>query len=175
MDEKKYRVFSGVLYPDSSSYDCSSVLSQVASRFKEWAYILHDHDINDDGSLKKIHYHWIGKGDPRSLGAVSRFLGIPCHDIEIGKSFVLLIQYLVHQNDLSKYQYTPLEVSSNIPDISKYFRKMSEGEIVSDLCLFKRSSSWFQLIRFACDNHYYDVLRRNIGIIKLVVDEDMSG
>lgn len=179
LDEKKYRVFSGVLYPDSTSYDCSLVLSEIASRFKEWAYILHNDDYNDDGSKKKDHYHWIGKGDPRSLGAVSRFLGIPEHDIEIGKSFTLLIQYLIHQNDQSKTQYEPFEVSSNIADINKFFRRIPEGQIVADLCVVKRERSWLGLVQYAVSSNCYDVLRRNLGIIKLVFDEEhphnMSG
>lgn len=168
----KMRIFSGVLYPDSQSYDCEYVLSEISLRFKEWAYILHDKDKDDEGNFKKPHYHWVGKGDPRTLSAVSRFLGIAEHDIEIGKSFPLLIQYLIHQNDQSKYQYEPCEVSSNISDIIKYFRKQSEGSIVSDLCVYKQNCSWYRLIKIAVANNCYDVLRRNIGIIKLVADEE---
>lgn len=169
--DKKYRLFSGVLYPDSESYVCEEILTIITQKFSEWAYILHDKDIDDDGNPKKLHYHWIGKGDPRTISAVSKFLGIPEHDIEIGKSFPLLVQYLIHQNNQEKYQYSSDDISHNISQISKYLRKRSEGEYVLDLIEVKRNNSWYSTVTWASYNQCYDVLRRNIGIIKIVTDE----
>lgn len=52
-DMKKIRNFSGVLYPDSESYNCDEVISRIKSKFKQWAFCLHDMDVNDEGELKK--------------------------------------------------------------------------------------------------------------------------
>lgn len=177
MSDQKYKVFSGVLYPDSQSYDCDSALAELPARFSEWAYILHDRDVNDDGSPKKPHIHWVGRGDPRSVSAVARFLGVRPNDVEIGKSFTALVQYLIHQNDPEKAQYSPFEVSHNVKHIERYFRRVPEGEIVADLCLTKRHCTWYDLVIYASDSGNYDILRRNLGIIKLIADEfrDMSG
>lgn len=176
-DQKKYKVFSGVLYPDSQSYDCDSALAELPRRFSEWAYILHDRDTLDDGSPKKAHIHWVGRGDARSVSAVAHFLGVRENDIEIGKNFTALLQYLIHQNDPDKAQYDPLEVSHNVRGIERYFRRTPEGQIVADLCITKRHCSWFDLVIYASDCGNYDVLRRNLGIIKLIAEEfkDLSG
>lgn len=51
------------------------------------------------------------------------------------------------------------------------FRDLSEGQIVKDLASAKIERSWYDLIQYAVDNDFYDVLRRNWGLIKLVQDE----
>lgn len=50
-DAKKIRNFSGVLYPDSESYNCDEVISRIKSKFKQWAFCLHDMDVNDEGEF----------------------------------------------------------------------------------------------------------------------------
>ena len=49
MASDKSRTFLGVLYPDSESYDCSSVLARLSEVFDEWAYVTHDMDTDDNG------------------------------------------------------------------------------------------------------------------------------
>ena len=51
-DAKKIRNFSGVLYPDSESYNCDEVISRIKSKFKQWAFCLHDMDVNDERILR---------------------------------------------------------------------------------------------------------------------------
>lgn len=164
----KYRVFSGVIYPDSESYNSVEVLETLKAKFKEWAYCLHDQDVNDDGELKKPHIHWVGRGDPRTLSAVAKFMGLNDHDIELGKNFKALIQYLIHMNNPEKYQYLPDDVVSNIPDISKFLRNLSEGQLVKDLASAKFRMSWYDLVQYATENDCFDVLRRNTPLLKLI-------
>lgn len=164
----KYRVFSGVIYPDSESYNSLDVLETLKIKFKEWAYCLHDSDVNDDGNLKKAHIHWVGRGDPRTLSAVSKFLGLSEHDIELGKNFKALVQYLIHLNNPEKAQYSVDSVVTNIPDIGNMLRNLSEGQLVKDLCTAKIRMSWYDLVQYAIENDCYDVLRRNLGVVKLV-------
>ena len=56
MASEKSRTFLGVLYPDSESYDCASVLDRLSDVFEEWAYITHDMDTEEDGEVKKAAY-----------------------------------------------------------------------------------------------------------------------
>lgn len=168
----KYRVFSGVIYPDSESYNSVAVLETVKQRFKEWAFCLHDQDVTDDGDLKKAHIHWVGRGDPRTLSAVAKFLGLKENEIELGKNFKALVQYLIHLNNPEKAQYSPDSVESNIPDIKSYFRNLSEGQLVKDLALAKKEMSWYDLVQYSIENDCYDVLRRNLGVLKLIWLED---
>lgn len=164
----KYRVFSGVVYPDSESYNCVTVLETVKAKFKEWAYCLHDSDVTDDGEPKKPHVHWVGRGDPRTLSAVAKFLGLKENEIELGKNFKALVQYLIHLNNPEKFQYSAEAVVTNLPDIGAYLRNLSEGQLVKDLGSAKCRMSWYDLVQYAIENDCYDVLRRNLGIIKLM-------
>ena len=164
----KYRVFSGVIYPDSESYNPIEVLETLKSKFKEWAYCLHDSDVNDDGELKKPHIHWVGRGDPRTLSAVAKFLGLKENEVELGKNFKALIQYLIHLNNPEKAQYSIESVVSNIPDIGNMLRNLSEGQLCKDLASAKCRMSWYDLIQYAIENDCFDVLRRNMPLIKCV-------
>lgn len=170
-DAKKSKIFTGSLYPDAENYDCMKVLETIKTKFKQWAFAAHDSDVNDDGELKKLHIHWVGRGDPRTVSAVAKFLEIPEHDVEIGRNFNSLVQYLIHMNDPDKFQYAPEIVESNIPDIGRMFRNLSEGQLVKDLASAKTERSWYDLIQYAVENDCYDVLRRNLGLIKLVNEE----
>lgn len=171
MADKKFRSFAGTLYPDSESYDCESLLSTIRSKFIDWAYILHDMDVDEKGELKKSHIHWVGRATPRSLSVVSNFLGLPENDIEVVKNFDNMVMYLIHLNDIDKFQYSPDDVETNLPNIGQLLRRMSEGQIVKDLASAKMQKSWYDLVQYAVDRDSYDILRRNLGVIRLIWEE----
>lgn len=171
MAEKKFRSFAGTLYPDSESYDCETLLSTIRSKFIDWAYILHDKDVNENGELKKSHIHWVGRATPRCLSVVSNFLGLPENDIEVVKNFDNMVMYLIHLNDIDKFQYSPDDVETNLPNIGQLLRRQSEGQIVKDLASAKMQKSWYDLVQYAVDIDSYDVLRRNLGVIRLIWEE----
>lgn len=171
MAEKKFRSFAGTLYPDSESYDCETLLSTIRSKFIDWAYILHDKDLNENGELKKSHIHWVGRATPRCLSVVSNFLGLPENDIEVVKNFDNMVMYLIHLNDIDKFQYSPDDVETNLPNIGQLLRRQSEGQIVKDLASAKMQKSWYDLVQYAVETESYDVLRRNLGVIRLIWEE----
>lgn len=171
MAEKKFRSFAGTLYPDSESYDCETLLSTIRSKFIDWAYILHDKDVNENGELKKPHIHWVGRATPRCLSVVSNFLGLPENDIEAVKNFDNMVMYLIHLNDIDKFQYSPDDVETNLPNIGQLLRRQSEGQIVKDLASAKMQKSWYDLVQYAVDIDSYDILRRNLGLIRLIWEE----
>ena len=171
MADKKFRSFAGTLYPDSESYDCEQLLSIIRSKFIDWAYILHDKDTDDNGELKKPHIHWVGRATPRTLSVVSNFLGLPENDIEVVKNFDNMVMYLIHLNDIDKFQYSPDDVESNLPNIGQLLRRKSEGQIVKDLASAKLEKSWYDLVQYAVETESYDVLRRNLGVIRLIWEE----
>lgn len=171
MADKKFRSFAGILYPDSESYDCETLLSTIRSKFIDWAYIQHDKDVNENGELKKPHIHWVGRATPRCLSVVSNFLGLPENDIEVVKNFDNMVMYLIHLNDIDKFQYSPDDVETNLPNISQLLRRKSEGQIVKDLASAKMHKSWYDLVQYAVDIDSYDILRRNLGVIRLIWEE----
>lgn len=171
MADKKFRSFAGTLYPDSVSYDCETLLSTIRSKFIDWAYILHDKDVNENGELKKPHIHWVGRATPRCLSVVSNFLGLPENDIEVVKNFDNMVMYLIHLNDIDKFQYSPDDVETNLPNIGQLLRRQSEGQLVKDLASAKMQKSWYDLVQYAVDIDSYDILRRNLGVIRLIWEE----
>lgn len=171
MADKKFRSFAGTLYPDSESYDCETLLSTIRSKFIDWAYILHDKDTDANGVLKKPHIHWVGRATPRCLSVVSNFLCLPENDIEVVKNFDNMVMYLIHLNDIDKFQYSPDDVETNLPNICQLLRRQSEGQIVKDLASAKMQKSWYDLVQYAVETESYDVLRRNLGVIRLIWEE----
>lgn len=171
MADKKFRSFAGTLYPDSESYDCETLLSTIRSKFIDWAYILHDKDTDVNGVLKKPHIHWVGRATPRCLSVVANFLGLPENDIEVVKNFDNMVMYLIHLNDIDKFQYSPDDVETNLPNIGQLLRRQSEGQIVKDLASAKMQKSWYDLVQYAVETESYDVLRRNLGVIRLIWEE----
>lgn len=171
MADKKFRSFAGTLYPDSESYDCEQLLSIIRSKFIDWAYILHDKDTDENGVLKKSHIHWVGRATPRCLSVVANFLGLPENNIEVVKNFDNMVMYLIHLNDIDKFQYSPDDVETNLPNIGQLLRRQSEGQVVKDLASAKMQKSWYDLVQYAVETESYDVLRRNLGVIRLIWEE----
>lgn len=170
-DNKKIRNFSGVLYPDSESYNCNEVIDRIKSKFKQWAFCLHDMDVNDEGELKKAHIHWVGAGDARTLASCAKILGLKENEIEICKNCKLMVRYLLHLDDPDKYQYAAEDLDTNWKNIEQIICTADEGILCKDLCTAKTQMSWYDLIQYSIDTCSFDVLRRNLGLIKLVNEE----
>jgi len=87
-----------------------------AGHIAEWAYILHDKDTNEDGTLKEPHWHIemrLTRG--RRLSDIASWFGLPVKYIQTSKSgkFEPMLQYLIHENAPEKYQYKEEEVTAN--------------------------------------------------------------
>ena len=169
----KHRVFFIELYPDTSTYDCQEALKVIQS-FDEFAYILHDKDINSEtGELKKPHYHCVVRVKPCTLDCLlNKFDNLPSNFVQYNHDFKFCIRYLIHLDDSSKYQYSSSEIVTNVTDINSYLRTNSEWEIVNEL-VHKRvyGGTWYQVFKYSGENNCYDVFRRNIGIIQLISSE----
>lgn len=90
----------------------------------EYAYILHDKDITEDGTQKKPHWHIV----LRLNGSINEryicdWFGIEPQYIErIKGRFVDALAYLVHKNEPFKYQYDIKSIKTN----SKHFKQLIE-------------------------------------------------
>ena len=82
-----------------------------------------------------------------------------------------MVMYLIHLNDIDKFQYSPDDVETNLPNIGQLLRRQSEGQIVKDLASAKMQKSWYDLVQYAVDIDSYDILRRNLGVIRLIWEE----
>ena len=88
----------------------------TAGHIKEWAYILHDKDIKEDGTPKEPHWHIelrLTRG--RRLTDIASWFGLPTMCIQTSKSgrYEPMLQYLIHENFSEKHQYAESEVVAN--------------------------------------------------------------
>ena len=94
MIEKRARLFSIILYEDTTDYDIKDVLFNIKSQ-KYYAYILHNKDTDNKGQFKKAHYHIIIRLDNAStIQALSKKIGIKENYIQVIKNERSYIRHL---------------------------------------------------------------------------------
>lgn len=103
-----------VIWQESAPEDFEKRLSES---FMKCCYILHDKDINDDGTLKKPHYDGVIMLD----GPVSKNRMMQIMEPIAGKGINTIqeciqtsgaLAYICHLNHKDKYQYDPKDVIS---------------------------------------------------------------
>lgn len=103
----------------------SNLLLKYLHSYKcNYAYILHNKDLDNEGNIKKSHLHLIiynfekRKRLSTMINELSEKLEINPFAITIDtiKSLEGSIQYLIHKNDIEKYHYDKCEIITNIND-----------------------------------------------------------
>lgn len=169
---KQGRNFQGVLYPDAENYVCSEVLERL-SDFEQYVYILHDMDVDENGDLKKPHYHWLASfKSPISKQTVSNRLGVPDNSFDFCRSFKAFLLYMIHANTPEKYQYS-------MDDLRGEFKRSlltgdQERALVSS-CLVKIQAGEIRSIQglaaYAAQTDDWPSFRRNYSILKDLLHE----
>lgn len=170
-----YRAFTGVLYRDSESYNCDEVLASLGDYFVEFATIVHDKDVNENGELKKEHIHWVGrKKNGSKIETVAKVAGLKVNEIEIVRNFKKMVRYLVHLDTPTKAQYSAEDIDCNF-EIETFLDGRNEGQNVLNF-VEKRlaGATYMQLLKDSIADGTYSDLRRNYGFIKLVVEEEQE-
>lgn len=128
--------FMFMLYPDSTEYDCNTVLNCILQA-DYWAYILHD---KEEGV--KPHYHIAVKfNNQRKLSGIINDWGLwnynPNNERIVISSWKGALNYLIHntKDSINKYQYSEDEVESNIPEIIDNLRNHKDyDDIFLEIC-----------------------------------------
>lgn len=101
----KFRDCAFLLYPDSCNPKWLEILTQLQQPF---FWILHDSDVNADGSEKKPHYHiMIMFENPRSVNSITK-IALMCGGnghLEQIISRRGYARYLCHMDNPDKFQY----------------------------------------------------------------------
>lgn len=163
---KSSRAWEVVVYPDSDSYDAAVVLAAVTEYFVQWCYILHDKDLNDDGTPKKPHYHVYGKLDtPRTPQAVANVLGVGVSSLRNVSSWRSAVRYSVHLDHPDKYQYPVDSLLSNF-DVNKLLSVSDDLQAARIFSYISSSccTSVSDLTSWAFANGCYPALRRGFAI-----------
>lgn len=168
MNQKQGRVFQGVIYPDSDTYDCQSVLFLLPDVFVEYAYILHDKDVDEQGELKKAHYHWLGtRSSPVALSTIAKQLGVPQNSVEFARSYRAFLRYMIHADDPSKFQYSPDAVQGVF---KKYFLTGDSERALVLSAIDRIQSCEIRTVQglaaFAVEQNDWPSFRRNYSLLK---------
>jgi len=141
--------------------------------------ILHDKDTLDDGKPKLEHIHFVfhrTEGRHLDMGLVkglSSFLHIATNRVTLSycRNYVGAIRYLVHEDDLDKFQYSPLSVITNDKptlDLSIHGEVVVTLDLLLDLASQSTSKIFF-MKRLGLENY---MSWRNV--IKDVLDDYSS-
>lgn len=163
MSDKQARNFLGVLYPDSESYDCQKVLSRIEDTFVDFAYIVHDMDVNENGEIKKAHIHWCGKkSSPAPLSTISNALGVEANNIEFCKNWKYSLRYLIHADNPDKFQYDLEKVTANFAYRAVVENRISDmmAKKILNYILEKRPPTMIALMDWCIENGCWSEFRR---------------
>ena len=106
----KFRTFILVLYPEIQQGFIDKLLRDYTC-----AYCLHDKDFDENGEIKKAHYHFIVCfKNPRSISGFAKELGIQANYIEGCHDCVSPWQYLT-----DNFQYFIDDVQLNFPSLKR--------------------------------------------------------
>lgn len=135
----KSKYFCCILYPDSSTYDVDKVIKSLAEEHLTFAVSpIHDRDIEDDGSLKKAHYHLLlAYSSATTLNNIRGWVsacGMPeseLHSVRVCASGVGYYRYLTHKDNPEKAQYdvNDIRVFNDSDELFKKFSKTSSEKI----------------------------------------------
>jgi len=144
MTVKKNKIVKGrdwtfIVYPESAPKNWREILDKTHLRWIESP--LHDKDVNEDGELKKPHWHILVSYDgPVALSAVQKItekLNAPIpQKLASGKG---LVRYMIHMDNPEKFQYAKDQiVGHNGAEVDSYFEltKTNKLQIMKDIITY---------------------------------------
>lgn len=155
----KSKYFCCVLYPDCSTYHVDKVIKSLAEEHLTFAVSpIHDKDLEDDGSLKKAHYHLLlAYSSATTLNNIRRWFnacGMPeseLHSVRVCASGVGYFRYLTHKDNPEKIQYdvNDIRVFNDSDELFKKFSKTA-SEKIDDLVRIFQIVDELNTISFHC-------------------------
>lgn len=114
---KNFKNFELMQYLEYLDLDNMINIINTRDEIQDYAYIIHDRDLDDDGQLKPPHVHLavrLKQKRPTALKYIADWFKVEPQFInKIRAGFPKMLQYLTHKNDPKKYQYPADEVISN--------------------------------------------------------------
>lgn len=176
MEKFRSRRFCLLLYTSEDDTHIKA-LDYIKNNYENYAYIVHDKDINKDNELKKAHTHIVLEfNNARWSSSLAEELGITPNYIQNCKNFEKALDYLIHFNDDTKYQYDINEVKGNLK--KKLIKQMNsfnkdENEIVKEIIEMINNSDLIDISTFVkvmCDLGYYSYFRRSLSLFLRLID-----
>lgn len=177
MENKRFYNFTLVIYEDDEKFDEQK---EALLNEKDSIFCRHDQDVDDDGNLKKPHFHYVLKlKNACTISALSKRVGVSENMIEpVKKSLNGCLKYLVHFGCDDKFQYDVSSVISNSDKLLRRFQDLvsketSETEKVINIQDYiEQATDYVDLAflgRYVQKINMWDAFRRNMMyFIKLV-------
>ena len=164
---KERSVYKGlILYSEDSTH--LNAMSIIEQQY-EYKAILHDKDIDENGELKKPHFHYIVKMPSSSPNStLANNLGISENYVQCIHTLKGAYNYLTHKFNPEKFQYDNTDLfGSLVLDCEEN----QEGDFE---CLLKaikteKISSMYQLTLWSLENHCLSTLRRNAFLFSQIL------
>ena len=170
--ERGSRNLNVLLYPDSISYDCNEVIEKIMSL--DCKFYMCTHVPEEESKKEHIHCVLVFQ-NTKTISAVSKILGIEDNYIQYCDNLRDSIRYLIHLDSPTKIQYSNDSIVSNASDTLDKYLDISKDEsliVCEFLSKLDEGYSFRKLLKFACENGYYSVFRRNFNILHtIVIDE----
>lgn len=167
-----------VLYPNEDPTH-KFALEYIQTNYSKYAYIMHDKDILEDGTPKKLHFHIvISFNNYRWRNAISTELGITPNYIEKIRNLENSLKYLIHYNNSNKYQYSIEDVKGTLKHkLENYINSQdkTESEKVLELLSYIENYKGYlkltDFIKYVCDTNLYDIYRRSATTFVKLLEE----
>lgn len=176
MEKFRSRRFCLLLYTSEDDTHIKA-LEYIKNNYENYAYIVHDKDTNKDNELKKAHTHVVLEfNNARWSSSLAEELGILPNYLQNCKNFEKALDYLIHFNDDTKYQYSIDEVKGNLKkQLIKQMNSFNkdENEIVKEIIEMINNSDLIDVstfVKIMCDWGYYSYFRRSLGLFLRLID-----
>lgn len=165
-----------VLYEEDETHQ--KAIEKIKTTY-DYAMILHDKDTDENGEIKKPHYHVVLKfNNPKWNTALADELGITLNYIEEPRSFKKSLEYLIHYNEPEKYQYSIDEVQGQMKDmLLKFIQNDGKDENQKSSELFDYIHNYEGILEIGTFGRYcqsvgmWDVFRRATLIFLKYIEE----
>ena len=159
---KRVRNWCAVVYPDSAPADWKSYLDKLNVK---WACSpLHDKDVDDDGQLKKAHWHIVicYSGNKSYEQVVEDLDYLNCPIPQVCRDVTSSIRYFIHKDHPHKYQYNKRDIETYGGfELDKVLSmsKSEKSEILCEILVYIRDNDvreYYDLVNYAMDVRFDD-------------------
>lgn len=178
LNNKRVRNYLGVIYEDDEKFD-NQLFNLTQEKDSIW--IKHDKDLDDEGNVKKPHYHFVIQlKNACTLSSIAKRLEVNENMLEYVKNVNSSLKYLIHYNDDNKYNYDMNDVQSNSEKLKRRFLDLvskdtpETDKMVSIYEFIHKQNDYIDfniLFKYAVKNNIWDAYRRNYAIIKDLVSD----
>lgn len=173
-NDKRSREWIFILYPESAPNDWKNQLRELHINYV--ISPLHDKDKNEDGTLKKPHFHiLLSFNNQKSFSQIKEITDLLNQPIpQICHNKTGQIRYFIHIDNPERYQYSKNEIETyGQIDLDLYFKLSVDDELkivddIMDYCEINGINEFYQLIDYVRKNNrdWFKYLNKNSWLIR---------